>query len=59
MVIYITERRYTYIMASANPTEFSTPDGLTKKLNGLTRWFTNLDVAKRHEKLILWKKYTP
>ena len=22
-------------------------------------WFTNLDVAKRHEKLILWKKYTP
>lgn len=21
--------------------------------------FTNLDVAKRHEKLILWKKYTP
>lgn len=28
-------------------------------MNGLTRWFTNLDVAKRHEKLILWKKYTP
>lgn len=24
-----------------------------------TIWFTNLDVAKRHEKLILWKKYTP
>ena len=42
-----------------SPSEFSTPDGLTKKLNGLTRWFTNLDVAKRHEKLILWKKYTP
>ena len=32
---------------------------LTKKLNGLTRWFTNLDIEKRHEKLILWKKYTP
>lgn len=42
-----------------SPSEFSTPDGVTKKLNGLTRWFTNLDVAKRHEKLILWKKYTP
>lgn len=42
-----------------SPTEFSTPDGITKKLNGLTRWFTNLDVAKRHEKLILWKHYTP
>ena len=22
-------------------------------------WFTNLDIAKRHEKLILWKNYTP
>ena len=40
-----------------SPSEFSTPDGVTKKLNGLTRWFTNLDVAKRHEKLILWKQY--
>lgn len=42
-----------------SPIEFSTPDGITKKLNGLTRWFTNLDVAKRHEKLILWKNYMP
>lgn len=42
-----------------SPLEFSTPDGVTKKLNGLTRWFTNLDIAKRHEKLILWKNYTP
>ena len=42
-----------------SPSEFITPNGRTKKLNGLTRWFTNLDVAKRHEKLILWKKYTP
>jgi hypothetical protein len=23
-----------------------------------TIWFTNLDIAKRHEKLILWKNYT-
>ena len=24
-----------------------------------TLWFTNLDIKKRHEKLILWKSYTP
>lgn len=24
-----------------------------------TCWFTNLDIAKRHEKLILYKKYNP
>jgi len=28
------------------------------KVSGIT-WFTNLDVKKRHEKLILYKKYTP
>ena len=22
-------------------------------------WFTNMDLAKRHKKLVLWKKYTP
>lgn len=22
-------------------------------------WFTNLDIKKRHEKLILWKPYNP
>lgn len=42
-----------------SPAEFITPDGVTKKINGLTRWFTNLDNNKRHEKLILWKNYTP
>lgn len=42
-----------------SPAEFITPDGVTKKINGLTRWFTNLDITKRHEKLILWKNYTP
>lgn len=35
-----------------NVKEFLQPDGNIG-------WFTNLDVAKRHEKLILWKKYTP
>lgn len=42
-----------------NPSEFMTPDGMTKKVQGLCRWFTNLDIQKRHEKLILWKHYTP
>ena len=28
------------------------------RVNGV-RWFTNLDHVKRHEKLILWKNYTP
>lgn len=27
-------------------------------VNGVT-WFTNLDVKKRHEDIILWKEYTP
>ena len=42
-----------------SPAEFGTPEGITKKINGLSRWFTNLDIKKRHEKLILWKIYTP
>lgn len=42
-----------------NSSEFMTPDGMTKKMQGLCRWFTNLDIQKRHEKLILWKHYTP
>lgn len=42
------------------PKEFMTPTGeISKKLSGLTRWFTNLDIPKRHEDLILWKKYSP
>ena len=36
-----------------------TPDG--KKYIGVggTCWFTNCDIPKRHEKLVLWKNYTP
>lgn len=40
------------------PSDFMTPDGkLSGKLSGLTRWFTNLDIKKRHEDLILIKRY--
>ena len=42
-----------------SPSEFITPNGLTTKLSGLTRWFTNLGIAKRNEKLVLRKKYDP
>lgn len=37
--------------------EFIQPDGTLKKF-GNKLWFTNLDIEKRHEKLILWKNYT-
>ena len=29
----------------------------TKKMRGLTRWFTNLKVTKREEEILLWKSY--
>lgn len=38
--------------------EFLQPDGSIKKFGNIG-WFTNLDVTKRHEKLILWKNYSP
>lgn len=38
--------------------EFIQPDGSVKKF-GNKLWFTNLDHKKHHEKLILWKKYSP
>ena len=42
-----------------SPSEFGTPSGTTKKINGLSRWFTNLDIQKRHDNLILYKHYSP
>ena len=41
-------------LGTTSPKEFDTPDGKsTKKVNGLTRWFTNLDHGIRHEKMLL------
>lgn len=37
--------------------EFIQPDGTMKKF-GNKLWFTNLDIDKRHEKIILWKNYS-
>lgn len=41
-----------------NVKEFIQPDKSIKKFGNIG-WFTNLDITKRHENLILWKKYTP
>lgn len=44
----------------SSPKNFRRPDGTTTtKINGLGRWFTNLDIPKRHKKLIpeLHKEY--
>ena len=41
------------------PSEFDTPTGMTKKARVSCRWFTNLGIQKRHEKLILRKNYSP
>ena len=41
-----------------NPSEFLQPDGSSKKFGNIG-WFTNLDVDKRNEKLVLRKKYDP
>lgn len=38
--------------------EFKTPDGTFKKFGNIG-WFTNLDIDKRHDQIILYKKYTP
>jgi len=45
-------------LGCTNVHEFVQPDGTIKKFGNIN-WYSNLDVAKRHEKLILWKNYTP
>ena len=43
-----------------SPQEFILPDGTTsRQVQGLCRWFTNLDTSKRREELTLYKRYTP
>ena len=43
-----------------SPKEFVQPDGAEpKKMNGLTRWFTNLPTEKREEYLDLVEEYSP
>ena len=55
---------FPYMMADKmwmgvnNVHEFVQPDGSIKKFGNIN-WYTNLDVAKRHEKIKLWKHYSP
>ena len=71
LVIYKNRKNIIlyYIISSANVNLHKAKDAkndefytqlsdIEKKLNELTRWFTNLDVAKRHEKLTFWKPFT-
>ena len=47
-------------LGCTSPKEFVQPDGAEpKKMNGLTRWFTNLPVEKREEYLDLVEEYSP
>lgn len=39
-----------------SPKEFLQPDGSIKKFGNIG-WFTNLDIDKRHEELVLWQRY--
>ena len=40
------------------PSSYKVVDGI-KLLRSPSVWFTNLDHKRRHEKLVLWKNYTP
>lgn len=44
-------------LGSTHPKEFMQRDGTIKKFGNIC-WFTNLDIKKRHEELILVKRYT-
>ena len=63
------KERYAYIKKKKNWLDFTTPcecinkknkkKKKKKKVQGLARWFTNLEHKKRHEELVLYKKYSP
>lgn len=41
-----------------SPSDFTIPgEGTTKQVNGPCRWYTNLDIKKRHEDLLLYRRY--
>ena len=44
---------------STNGMSFKVPNNKSMKHMGFAGWFTNLDYKKRHEDIILYKKYTP
>ena len=47
-------------LGMTQPNEFVLPNGNeTKKVNGLCRWFTNIENKKRNQPLDLYRKYNP
>lgn len=44
-------------LGNTRPKEFMQPDGTTKKFGNIC-WYTNLDIAKRHEDIILYKIFS-
>lgn len=44
-------------IGNGQPQEFMTPDGMTKQVAGLCRWFTNLSLKKPNNKTTLWRRY--
>ena len=42
-------RDFKIWIGSNSPSEFDSPDGKTKAVQGLCRWFTNIDYGKHHE----------
>lgn len=46
-------------LGCSNPNKFVSAEGITRKVEGLCRWFTNLENTKCQEKLVLKEKYIP
>lgn len=58
MVFDVTEELGKELVASGRDRKFTVVDGVVKA-RAQTCWFTNLDFAKRHEDLILYRTYSP
>lgn len=41
----------------SSPSVFDAPNGMAKNFGNLVRWYTNLGIQKRHDKLILRQRY--
>ena len=44
-------------IGESKPQVFNTPNGKTKKVAGLTRWFTNLPLQKSTDQMVIWKSF--
>lgn len=44
-------------IGASQPQIFDTPDGKTKKVAGLARWFTNLSLRKSTDQMVIWKQF--